>query len=176
MSVYSEKNVSQAVGRLPRMATGDVSRLLDTARAKGLQRLIEACEAELSLRPIEFNAEMAERFERMAEAVAGMSLTDAIMHAFRSAVPARDYERKILRKIADEPGILFRDLERHYGKGDTSLVIGHLVYDRFGCFRHLASPGQMQSDLLLAREKSSSGVRYRLRSEAEAVLRELGII
>lgn len=175
MSIFSEKHVGAAIDRLPRMATQQIASLLVTARIQGLQLLTTACEAELALRPVPFTDDMAKRFDQMAKAVAGAPLHEAIQHAFAVELPVRDYELKIIRKIASEPGILFRELEAHYGKRDTSLVIGHLVYDRFGCFRHLLGLGEAQSDLLLVREKTPAGVRYWLRDEAEQAYRSLGL-
>jgi len=176
MSAFSTKHVDEAVLRLPIYATDHILMLLQRAREQGIARLADACEAELKLRPIPFTKEMAARSDDMAKAVTSMSLVQVIRHAFSDAEPVRDYEQRLIRCIAAKPSITYRELEVAYGKGDAGLVIGHLVYDRFGCFRHLLHEAQLMSDLLVHREKSTEGVRYYLKPEAEMAFRELGII
>jgi len=63
----------------------------------------------------------------------------------------------------------------HYQKGDLSLVIGHLVHHRFGCFRAFIEPKLDQSSVLLIKDRSAPSVRYWLRPEAETVFGELGL-
>lgn len=173
---WTDKLIDQAIATLQCRATQDIVDLSARARQNGAERLVVACGAELKLRPFRFSGELAKGFKGMADRVAGAPLRDSIRHAFGVEVPARDYEERILRKIAEVPGISFRDLLNAYGKGDASLVIGHFVFDRFGCFRHLLKPGDVQSDLLLHREKSAAGKCYRLRTEAADVFRELKVI
>jgi hypothetical protein len=90
-------------------------------------------------------------------------------------VSAKPEERLILRWISEHPGGSHADLAIAYGNGDLSLVIGHLVYYRFGYFRPLlASP--IQSDLLLKRDKTSGRMCYTIRSEALEAFTALGIL
>jgi hypothetical protein len=89
-------------------------------------------------------------------------------------VPAKPEERLILKWIWQHPGGSHADLGSFYGGGELSLVIGHLIYYRFGYFRPMLT-GPIQSDLLLARDKTSGRMCYTLRPEALAAFSALGI-
>jgi hypothetical protein len=175
MNAFSEKNVDAAIVRLTAMASRDIEMLRERARSRGLTRLIEACGAELAKRPFAFSTEIATSFERMAAEVRDMELVDAIRYAFSQVLPPSDYEIRFLRWIAAHPGGSYQEALEAYGKGDLGLVIGHLVYDRFGCFRKFMRDGEDQSSILLHKDRTGESVRYMLRPEAGQVLRELGI-
>ena len=105
-----------------------------------------------------------------------MDLVAAIRHAFTKFFPPAFEEVTVSRQIAEHPGISYQDLLDSYGKGDLSLVIGHLVYNRYGCFRKFMKDGEDQSSVLILKDRTGNSVRYRLRAEAESVLRDIGII
>jgi hypothetical protein len=135
-----------------------------------------ACEAEIRTRPFDFTGESAARFDEMAAAVQDMSLIDATRYAFGTERPASPEEIRILRWISAKPGTSYQEAKAAYGKGDLGLVIGHLVYDRYGCFRRFLKPGEDQSSVLLTKDRTGQSVRYWLKPESEAVFRELGLI
>ena len=176
MNAFADKHVATAIARLPKMPSDQVKSLRDTARVKGLDSLFSACEAELAKRPFSFTADNAARFEQMAVAVGDMSLVEAMRFAFSKEMTANPDEARILRWIAANPGGTYEDALKAYGKGDLSLVIGHLVYHRYGCFRRFVDPGEDQSSVLLRKDRTQGSVRYWLKPEAEAIFRELGII
>jgi hypothetical protein len=153
VSVFSDNNIAAALARIPSMASRDIKTLKDRAVAQGLTRLVEACEAELSRRPFAFSREHAVSFERMAVEVQDMELLDAIRHAFRDVLPPSEDEVRFLRWIAAHPGGSYQEAVTAYGKGDLGLTIGHLVYDRYGCFKKFMQPGEDQSSVLLHKDR-----------------------
>ena len=174
--VFSAKQIAAAKARLPKMSSADVEQLRLRSMARGLTALQAACDAELGRRPFTFSTGQAADFDRMAEAVRDMSLSEATRFAFTQAMPARPEEVVFLRWLAEHPGGLFQDALKAYGKGDLGLVIGHLVYHRYGCFRAFMQEGQDQSSVLLVKDRSAEGVRYRFQPEAEAVFRDMKLI
>jgi hypothetical protein len=169
----SSKQIQAAIGRLPQQASAAIKQVLANARVQNLPLLIEACDAELKLRgTLVLTADTAAQAAEIAARVAGKPLREVIALAF-TEVPPRAEEQVILRWLADHPGTSFEELKKVYGKGDLSLVIGHLVYYRFGYFRPLLV-GRTQSDLLLERDTAGKSVRYTLRPEAAAALAEIG--
>lgn len=175
MSAFSEKHVTAAMARLPSMSTKDIRDLRARAEGLGLGLLLEACDEELATRPIEFTADAAKAFEAQAKDVADMDLADAIRHAFARAMPPTPDEVALLKWFAANPGGSYQAAVKALGNEGLSLWIGHLVYDRYGCFRKFLKVGEEQSSLLLDRVQDG-GVCYRLKPEAEAVFRELGVI
>jgi hypothetical protein len=135
MSPFSRKHIRNTIDRLPTLSDRDVGTVRERARERGLVQLIEACDAELSRRPFVFSSEAAKSFEEMARGVRDMELIGAIRYAFTQVRPPADYETEVLRWIAAHPGGSYQDALHAYGKRDLGLVIGHLVYDRYGCFR-----------------------------------------
>jgi hypothetical protein len=112
----------------------------------------------------------------MAEQVKDMNLTEAIRYAFTVARRAGPDEIRCLRWMAANPGASFQAALAAYGKGDLGLLIGHLVYDRYGCFKRFLQTGEDQSSVLIEKDRSSGSVRYTLRPEALEVFRELGLV
>jgi hypothetical protein len=176
MSAFDDTKVHAAIARLPRLGSKEVREMKSRAQKQNLPALEAACEAELAARPVEFSGEDALRFEEMAGQVAGLSLTEAIRHAFTSVRRADPDEVRCLRWIAAHPGGTFQAALQAFGKGDLSLVIGHLAYQRLGCFRAFIAPGEDQSSVLLSKDRSGKSVCYTLRPEAETVFRELGLL
>jgi hypothetical protein len=176
MSVFDDTKVQAAIARLPSMSSKDIRDLRSRATSNGLEALVLACDTQLQDRPFDLSADVAASFEMMADHVKDLTLVQAIRHAFSSVRPANADEARALRWIADHPGGDFQTFLKAYGKGDLSLVIGHLVYDRFGCFRQFMTPGEDQSSVLLHKDRSAGSVRYTLRQEAAAVFQELGVI
>jgi hypothetical protein len=176
MSAFSEANVAAAIQRIPLMSSKDLRDLRERASGQNIQPLVDACDLALEGRPIEYSQDDARRFEAQALEVVGMDLTSCIRHAFTKTLPPSPDEVRILRWLAANPGGAYKDAVRDLGNDGLSLWIGHLVYDRFGCFRGLMRSGEDQSSLLLEKDRSGESVRYRLRPETETVFRELGII
>lgn len=176
MSALSEKHVAAAIGRLPEMSNKDIRELRTRAEGQGLGTLLEACDEELAGRPIEFTGDAAKTFDAQAREVADMNLADAIRHAFRHALAPSPEEVELLRWFAANPGGSYQAAVRALGNEGLGLWIGHLVYDRYGCFRKFLTAGEDQSSVLLEKDRSGGSVCYRLKPEAEAVFRELAII
>lgn len=174
----TEKHIAAAIERLPKQATKDVKVLRERAERMGQTalKLVAACDAELKSRPIEFSQEQAISFEAMAEQVKDLDLYAAIGHAFTKARLPSPEEEQIIRWMAANPGGSYDEARKAYGKGDLSLVIGHLVYDRYGCFKKFMKAGEDQSSVLISKDRSGESVRYTLKPEALAVFREIGVI
>jgi hypothetical protein len=176
VSAFSEKHVAAAIARLPSMSTKEIRELRARAEGQRLGTLLEACDEQLASRPIEFSADAAKAFEAQAKDVADLDLAGAIRHAFTRAVPPTRDEVELLRWFATNPGGSYQAAVKDLGNEGLGLWIGHLVYDRYGCFRKFLKPIEDQSSVLLEKDRSGDSVRYRLRPEAEAVFREIGII
>ncbi|MBF9234609.1 hypothetical protein [Microvirga alba] len=172
----AEKHIAAAIARLSKQATNDVKALRERAEKIGLTTLVAACDAELKSRPIEFSQEQADSFEAMAEQVKDLDLYAAIGHAFTKARLPSPEEEQIIRWMAANPGGSYEDARKAYGKGGLSLVIGHLVYDRYGCFKKFMKPGEDQSSVLISKDRSGGSVRYTLKPEVLAVFKEIGVI
>jgi hypothetical protein len=173
---FDEKHIVRAIERLPRMATREIRDLRERAAQQDLATLRDACEQELALRPIELSAGDAEAHARMASEVQDLDLVDTIAVAFGKIRQPSEDELQFLQWIAANPGGTFQEALEVRGKGDVGLLIGHLVYDRFGCFRRFVVEGQDLSSILLAKERSGPSVSYRLKPEALEGLRRAAVI
>ena len=142
----------------------------------GIKTLVEACDAELQTRPFDISQDKAIAFDRMSEHVRDLDLAAAIRVAFTTVQPPNLDEVRVLRWIAANPSGTYQDAERAHGKGDLALIIGHLVYERFGCFRRFMVPGDDQSSVLIQKDRTGGRVRYTLKPEAYAVFSEIGVI
>ena len=131
---FSAERVQQAIGRLSSQSTKEIKETRRRGEQRGIAELIAACDEELSKRPIEYDGETAARMMKAEAAVEQFDLASATRYAFGEFGPASDPERRILRWMAAHPGGSHAELAKAYGKGDLSLTIGHLVYDRYGCF------------------------------------------
>lgn len=176
MGEFDEHQVARAIARLPTSATKEVRRLRDLGAERGLDPLVSACDRELARRPFDFSGEEAQAFEVMAEQVADLDLEAAIRHAFARVRPASPAEVRFLRWLADNPGGSYEAAQAAMQNRGLALWIGHLVYDRYGCFRKFMDGADDQSSLLLRKDRSGTSVRYWLKPEAEKVFRELGLI
>lgn len=112
----------------------------------------------------------------MGRDVAGMSLVDAIIHAFTSVRPPGLEEIRVLRWLAANPGGSYEQALAAYGKGDLALVIGHLVYDRYGCFRQFLEGHEDQSSVLINKDRSGGSVKYTLKPETIQTFAHLGVL
>ena len=172
---HTPEQTDRAVVRLRGQSTASVRQVLTNARRAASERLAEACEEELRIRG---SFEMTEADAAGAlvaeERTADKSMEEVIGLAFKH-IPAKPEEVLILRWISANPGTTFSATAQAYGRKDLGLVIGHLVYYRFGYFRRFLT-GPIQSDVLLERTKSPEGVRYTLRSEAAVAFGALGTI
>jgi len=176
MSVFSSANILKAIQRVPATATKDLQELLKRAQANGLNDLMEAIEAEISLRgPMNLDAIAAHQHVRWADQVAGMHLSASIQTAFKE-VPPKEYELPLIQEIARNPGVSYQALLDFRKKGDVGLILGHLVYDRLGFFRAFLPGKKNISDMLLFREQVSGEMTYRLTTEAEQAFRVLDLI
>jgi hypothetical protein len=176
MKAFSPENIQKAQARIPEMSSAAIEALRATAIHRGIVELADACEAELKARPILFDAQTARNSAEMERAVEDFQLYDAVSYAFGRARAPSPEELLVLRMIYELPGISYKEIMKVYRKRDLSLVIGHLVYDRFGCFKKFVKPDQMQTDALFERETTAAGMTYRLRPEVAAALRDSGII
>ncbi|PWR22605.1 hypothetical protein DKG74_12095 [Zavarzinia aquatilis] len=149
----------------------------ENARNKGVNEVVEACDGELRRRPAqEWTTSQAEQHDEWAKAVSGLPLEATIRWAFTQAqLPSAD-EIWTIRWLADHPGCSHEELQAARGKGDISLILGHLVFERHGCFGAFLPHERDQSSVLLIKNKSPEGVRYWLKPEASTVFRELGIL
>lgn len=176
MAPFSPDHVRRALLRLPAMDSKGLQTLRDRAQARGLADLSEACEAELALRgAVILDRTAAERHAAWAGQVDARPLRETVEIAF-SVVPPQDDERPVIGWIAQMPGISHARLSALRGKGDVALILGHLVYDRFGFFRRFAAAERPMSDVLLARSKGEGGMTYRLRDEALSAFRALSVV
>jgi hypothetical protein len=175
----SSKQIATAISRLPGQSNAAIVRVLQNARAQSAHRLVQACEAEIATRgSLQLSEEQARQAVAAQMKVQDKGLLEVIEIAFQDAPPAYPEEAWVIREIAETPGIRYADLETAYiarfGKNDISLVVGHLVYNRFGYFRHLIQ-GKIQSDLLIERH-NDGGTTYRLRAETLEAFRKLNLI
>jgi hypothetical protein len=164
-----------AIDRLPRQATRSVEQVLVNARRLGLEPLIQACQEELRARgSLVLSEDDAKLAATVSARVAGKAVGEVIRIAF-TEVPAKPEEILILRGISRHPGISHAELLKVYGRGDLSLVIGHMVYYRFGYFRPMLATS-VQSDILLERDSTSGKVCYTLRPDAVEAFAALGVL
>jgi uncharacterized protein (DUF4415 family) len=171
----SAMGIANAIARLPQQSNASVSQVLVNARRLNSDSLVQACQDELQVRgSLNLNEADAKRAAGISAKTAGRTLSEIIEIAFKE-VPAKPEELLILRWIAQHPGTSYATILNAYGKNDLSLVIGHLIYYRFGYFRPLLN-GPIQSDLLLDRDNSSGKVCYTLRPEALEALSTVGIL
>lgn len=176
MAAFDDKHVQSAIARLPAMATKGIRELRGRAEAQGLAALVAACDAELEARPVDFNADEAVGHLAMAKATDGMDFIDAVAVAFSKVRPPSEVEHAFLTWIADHPGASYEDAVAQRGKGDVGLLIGHLIYDRFGCFRRFVTDGADLSSLMLVKDRTGRSVRYTLRDEAREGLKRAGVL
>jgi len=176
MAAFDEKHVQAAIRRLPAMATKEIRELRERAEAQGLTVLMDACDEEISARPVDFSAAEAVDHMAMARATEGLDFIDAVAVAFSKVRPPSEVEHAFLTWISEHPGSSYEEAVTQHGKGDVGLLIGHLIYDRFGCFRRFVDGGADLSSLLLIKDRSGPSVRYTLREEAREGLMRAGVL
>jgi hypothetical protein len=175
MNKFSVAQVNDAIARLSRQSNTAIEQVLVNARRLEIEPLVQACQDELRMRgSLNLSAAEAERTSKISARIAGRALSEVIEIAF-TEVPAKPEERLILNWISRHPGTSQAEIGTVYKNGDLSLVIGHLIYYRFGYFRPMLS-GPTQSDLLLDRDRSSGRVCYTLRPEARAAFSALNLL
>jgi hypothetical protein len=175
MNKFSVVQVNDAIARLSRQSNASIEQVLVNARRLGTEPLVQACQDELRMRgSLNLSKADAEQTSDISARVAGKALSEVIEIAFKE-VPAKPEERLILSWISQHPGTSHAEIGTVHKSGDLSLVIGHLIYYRFGYFRPMLT-GSIQSDLLLERDRSSGRVCYTLRPEALAAFSALGIL
>jgi hypothetical protein len=142
---FSSDQIRRAIDRLPQQSNASVKQVLENANRLGIEPLVQACQAELRVRgALNLSREAAEQWSQISSRIAGKDLSEVVEIAFRE-VPAKPEERLILKWIWQHPGGSHADLGGFYGGGELSLVIGHLIYYRFGYFRPMLT-GLIQSD------------------------------
>jgi hypothetical protein len=172
---FSTSQVDGAIARLPQQSNASIAQVLSNARKSHIEALVHACEDELRTRgALNLSTAEAGRAAAISARTTGKALTDVIQIAFTEVTPTPE-ERLILSWIASHPGTSHVQTTAAYGRKDLSLVIGHLVYQRFGYFKPFLN-GPIQSDLLLQRDTSTGRVCYTLRPETVAALGALGIL
>lgn len=176
MSKFGSEQTRAAIARLAQQSDDAIHRVLANARRLNNEELVQACLEEQRVRgSIKMSAMDAKQALKASMMVAGKPLREVIEIAFRE-VKAKPEELLVLRWIAHHPGTSYSQASAAYGKGDLGLLLGHLVYHRFGFFRPLLASATY-SDVLLERESNSpAGVCYRLRPETLAALETLGIL
>lgn len=174
--MFDAKHIAAAIARLSLQSSRDVKLVRDRAESLGLDSLVSACDAELAERPFEFTEQHVARFEEMASLVRDADLTEAIEVAFTKVLVANSDEVRVLQWWSENPGGAFKDAEQFYGKGDLALVVGHLVYDRYGCFRKFMNRAADKSSVILLKDRSGPSVRYTLKPEADFVFRKIGVV
>src|SRR5690606_13439577 len=113
--------VQRVIARIPSQATGQIRQLRENAVALGAVEVVEACDRELRIRgTVDLSPEQARMAQEQAAAVEGKPLRDVIVAAFR-AIPARDYEVRLLRVIAANPDATYSTIVALYGKRDAAL-------------------------------------------------------
>ncbi|WP_148227418.1 hypothetical protein [Fulvimarina pelagi] len=173
---FSAAAVADAIDRLPSQSTKTVKAMRDRGRQKGLNDLVAACDAELSKRPIEYDGDTARKMIAAEAAVELFDLPSATRYAFSQFKEASRDERRILAWIAANPGGSYADALKAYGKGDLSLTIGHLVYERYGCFARFVEDHEDQSSVLIQKERGDGSVRYTIRPEVIPIFKQLAVI
>ncbi len=175
MKKFSPAQVKSALDRLPRQSNASIDQVLVNARRLEIEPLVDACESELRTRgSLKLSGAEAEQAVAISAAVAGKALSEVIEMAFTD-VAAKPEEILIFRWIAQHPGTSHAEIGAVYKNRDLPLVIGHMIYYRFGYFRALLA-GPIQSDLLLERDRTSGKVCYTLRPEALMAFNSLGIL
>lgn len=165
--------ISVAIERLPRQSSASIKQVLVNAQRLLETLIVEACQDELRTRgSFDLTAEAAEQACKISARIDGRALAEVIEIAF-TEVPAKPEEQVILRWISEHPGTSQAEIGGVYKSRDLNLVLGHLIYYRFGYFRPLLS-GPVQSDLLLDRDMTSGKVRYTLRPEASTAFSAMG--
>ena len=130
-----DKHLVAAIGRVKSQSTADIRKVLENAKRKGIADLIAACEQELQLRgSLKLTEVEAKDAVRIEEEMERKTLTEVIADAFNWR-PVDELEVRLLHVISKMPGASFREIEKAFGRRDTALVAGHLVYYRFGFFR-----------------------------------------
>jgi len=176
MSIFSAANIANAIKRVPSSSTKDLRSLLRRTSKEGLTELSEIIATELTVRgSIDLDKPSAERHANWSTLAADLDLSDAIHLAFREA-PINDEELYLTRQIAQNPGIDYQALVESSRKGNVSLILGHMVFERLGFFRKFLIGTGPISDLLFQRNRSMGRVTYRLSVEAERSFRALGLI
>jgi hypothetical protein len=175
----SSEQVSAAIERLPSQSNAAIARVLENARARLAHELVRACETELAARgALQLSEEQARQAVAAQVKVKDKGLREVIEIAFQDVPLSYPEEAWVIRELTANPGIRYANLELSYvarfSKNDLSLVVGHLVYNRFGYFRHLIQ-SKTQSDLLIERG-NDGGVTYCLRAETLDAFRGLNLV
>lgn len=173
---FSPALVQKAIERLAIQASSEIKLVRKAATAKGLSDLVAACDEELGRRPYDVDADTAVSIQRSEEETEGMTLAEAVRHAFTKVRPPSDDEVRYLRWQAVNPGGSYAEAVKVYGKGDLGLCIGHLVYDRYGCFRRFIDDKEDQSSVLIEKVRGQGSVRYTLRPEVQQALQAIGVV
>lgn len=175
MTAFSPANVARAKAQIPSKDSRILREWARRAREHGISDLVDACEQELKLRgPLELDAAKADLHAQWTDQTQSMTLEDAIVFAFTQK-RADEAERMVIRQLVENDNPSYADLVRMRGKGDVGLVLGHFVYERFGCFKRWIADADKISDILFAREAGGSSIRYRLTPDARAAFDRLGL-
>jgi len=175
----SSEQVSAAIDRLPGQSNAAIARMLENARAQSAHELIHACGTELATRgSLDLSEEQARQAVTAQMKVKDKGLREVIEIAFQDVPLSYPEEAWIIRELTANPGIRYANLElscvARFSKNDLSLVVGHLVYNRFGYFRHTIQSKTL-SDLLIERG-NDGGVTYRMRAETLDAFRALNLV
>jgi hypothetical protein len=174
--LFDPKQIAKAIGRLPSQSNAEIRIVRTNAVGADIHDLVNACDRELKLRGgLELSPQQAREAVEASKRVHGRPLPDVVRAAFL-AIPAKDYEIALIRTIHANADAPFPEIEKAYGRKDTALVVGHLVYDRFGFFRQFLDLEKDQSSILVMKGRSGSHVTWRLKDETVAVFEDLRIL
>lgn len=177
MNAFSKEYVAKALDGVPATASKTLRMWVERARENGADALAEACETELAARGTgEFDNKAAASHAEWTQMATDLSLTEAIELAFREVPPDAEEAQPVIAIIAGTPGITHTEVVKRYGRKHVSLIIGHLVHDRFGFFRKWTGEADKMSDILVERETVGRSVTYRFKPEAMVAFRALSII
>jgi len=123
VNAFSPANVAKATARIPQTDSGTLRVWSNRARTQGLVEFAAGCERELAVRPFDMTAKLADTHGAWSESTRELTLQAAIAYAF-TELPARAYERSLIRLIATNSGISYPEVVARYGNRDAALVIG----------------------------------------------------
>jgi hypothetical protein len=180
MPPFDPQYVAAALAEIPTWATDRIRDILKrAAKDKKIPVLVvDACESELAIRGAmpPLSADDAAAAHKLSTTLDGKSLEEVIELAFKYRAADAD-EIWAIRWIAAHPGASYQEAEKAYGRRDLSLLVGHLVYYRFGHFRSFIPSVKRQSDLLIDRTTpKGKTIHYTLRPEATSAFHRLGLL
>lgn len=91
----------------------------------------------------------------------------------RGSVPVG---RPVSHQLAAHPAGSYDEARAACGNGDSGSVIGHSIYDRYGCSKKFMKRGEDQSGALISKDRTGDSVSFLLKPKALAAPKEIGVI